>query len=60
MARAVAIRALVSKNPLIASVKAVLALRMKDAAFEKVLPPLVELSEGDKRDLLRNVSPLLA
>ena len=60
LARAVAIRAVVSKNPLIPSVKAVLALRMKDAAFEKVLPPLVELAEGDKRDLVRAVSPLLA
>ena len=48
------------KNPLIPSVKAVLAHRLKDAAFEKVLPPLVELSEGDKHDLMRNVSPLLA
>ena len=60
LATAVAIRSLVSKNPLIPSVKAVLAYQMKDAAFENVLPPLAELSEGDKRDLVREVSPLLA
>ena len=53
------IRALVSRKPLIASVKAVLAHMLKDAAFEALLPPLTPLSEADKRQLIEEVAPLL-
>jgi 4-hydroxy-tetrahydrodipicolinate synthase len=59
LAKAIAIRAFVSKNPLVPSVKAVLASLMEDSAFENVLPPLMKLSEGDRRDLLSQVLPLL-
>jgi 4-hydroxy-tetrahydrodipicolinate synthase len=58
--RASKIRALVSRKPLIPSVKAVLAHMLKDAAFEALLPPLTPLSEADKRQLLADVSPLLS
>jgi len=54
------IRALVSRKPLIASVKAVLAHRMKDPAFEALMPPLTPLSPDDKRLLIEDVAPLLA
>jgi 4-hydroxy-tetrahydrodipicolinate synthase len=54
------IRALVSRKPLIASVKAVLAHMMKDPTFEAMLPPLTPLSEADKRQLIEDVAPLLA
>ena len=50
------IRALVSRKPLIASVKAVLAHVLEDAAFEEVLPPLTKLSDPDRRDLLRDLA----
>jgi 4-hydroxy-tetrahydrodipicolinate synthase len=58
--RAKAIRALVSRKPLISSVKAVLAYRMKDAAFEAPMPPLTPLSPADRRQLIEDVAPLLA
>lgn len=54
------IRALVSRKALIPSVKAVLALKMNDPAFEAVLPPLMTLSAADKAELIRDVSPLLS
>jgi 4-hydroxy-tetrahydrodipicolinate synthase len=54
------IRALVSRKALIPSVKSVLAFKLKDAAFEAVLPPLVSLSDVDKRELVAEVAPLLA
>jgi 4-hydroxy-tetrahydrodipicolinate synthase len=54
------IRALVSRGPLIAGVKAVLAYRLADPAYEMLLPPLVPLSEADKAELLREVAPLLS
>jgi 4-hydroxy-tetrahydrodipicolinate synthase len=57
---AVKIRALVSRKPLIASVKAVLAQMLGDTAFEALLPPLTPLSETEKRQLLADVAPLLA
>jgi 4-hydroxy-tetrahydrodipicolinate synthase len=53
--RACAIRALVSRSPLIPSVKAVLAARLGDPELERVLPPLSPLAESDKRQLLRDV-----
>ena len=46
------IRAAVSRKPLIAGVKAVLAEVMGDAAFEALLPPLTPLSAADKAELL--------
>jgi len=58
--RAVAIRTLLSQRPLIASVKAVLALRLGDAAYAGVLPPLMPLTEGEGARLAREVAPLLA
>jgi 4-hydroxy-tetrahydrodipicolinate synthase len=54
------IRALVSRKPLIASVKAVLAHMLKDDAFEALLPPLTTLADADKQQLIEDVSPLLA
>ena len=59
LAKASAIRALVSRGPLIASVKAVLAHRLRDQAFEAVLPPLIPLAEEEKRRLLAGVSGVL-
>lgn len=56
---AVAIRALVSKRPVVPSVKAVLAWRMQDPAWADVLPPLMPLSENERRDLIQGISPLL-
>jgi 4-hydroxy-tetrahydrodipicolinate synthase len=58
--RATRIRALLSRRPLIASVKAALALRFDDAAFEAVLPPLSRLPNDAKSELLRELRPLLA
>jgi 4-hydroxy-tetrahydrodipicolinate synthase len=58
--KATKIRALVSRKPLIPSVKAVLALRLKDPAFEAVLPPLTVLSAADKSQLIGDVGPLYA
>jgi 4-hydroxy-tetrahydrodipicolinate synthase len=55
---ACAIRALVTRKPIIPSVKAVLAAWFGDPAFERVLPPLTPLAEGDRRNLLREVAPL--
>jgi 4-hydroxy-tetrahydrodipicolinate synthase len=56
--RATKIRALVSRKPLIPSVKAVLAHRLKDPAFETVLPPLTKLSAADKSQLIEDITPL--
>jgi 4-hydroxy-tetrahydrodipicolinate synthase len=53
------IRALASRKPLIASVKAVLAHTLDDVAFEALMPPLTPLSDADKRQLVSDVSPLL-
>jgi len=60
LATATKIRALVSRKALIASVKAVLAHRMRDPAFEALVPPLTPLSPEDKRQLIEDVAPLLA
>ena len=57
--RASAIRALLSEKPLIPSVKAVLAYRLGDPAFETVLPPLTRLTEADRTELLEKLAPLL-
>jgi 4-hydroxy-tetrahydrodipicolinate synthase len=54
------IRALVSRKSLIASLKAVLAHLMGDAALRAVMPPLRRLGEADERDLIRQAVPLLA
>lgn len=53
------IRALVSRTKLIASIKAVLAHIRRDPAYEALLPPLTELSDGERNALLREVEPLL-
>jgi 4-hydroxy-tetrahydrodipicolinate synthase len=53
------IRAFVSRKSLIASVKAVLAHRLDDPAFEAVLPPLAPLPDDERRRLLQEVAPLL-
>jgi 4-hydroxy-tetrahydrodipicolinate synthase len=45
------VRALVSRNPLIPSVKVVLAMQLNDPALEVVLPPLVTLPAEEKRRL---------
>lgn len=58
--RATKIRALVSRKPLIPSVKAVLAYRLKDPAFQTVVPPLTKLSEGDNSQLIGEIAPLYA
>jgi 4-hydroxy-tetrahydrodipicolinate synthase len=55
---ACAVRALVSRHPLIASVKAVLAARFGDSALEAVLPPLTPLSDADKRRLVQEVAAI--
>jgi 4-hydroxy-tetrahydrodipicolinate synthase len=57
---ATTIRALVSRKPLIASVKAVLAHRMQNAAFDALMPPLTPLAPEDRRQLIADVAPLLA
>jgi 4-hydroxy-tetrahydrodipicolinate synthase len=57
---ATTIRALVSRKALIPSVKAVLAYRFNDPAFEALLPPLTGLSADEKRQLIDDVGPLLA
>jgi 4-hydroxy-tetrahydrodipicolinate synthase len=54
------IRALVSRKPLIASVKAVLAHLLQDRAFETLMPPLTPLSDADRHQLIEDVSPRLA
>jgi 4-hydroxy-tetrahydrodipicolinate synthase len=59
LATATQIRALVSRRPLIARVKAVLAFLLEDPAFENVLPPLTLLPEHDRTALIRDVAPLL-
>jgi 4-hydroxy-tetrahydrodipicolinate synthase len=58
--KATKIRALVSRKPLIPSVKTVLAHRLKDPAFEAVLPPLTPLSAIDKSQLIEDIAPLYA
>ncbi len=60
LATATKIRALVSRKPLIASVKAVLAHRMNDPAFEALMPPLTPLSPDERAQLIADVGPLLA
>ena len=57
---ATAIRALVSRTKLIASIKAALAAIRRDPAYEAVLPPLTELSETERSALLRDLDPLLS
>jgi 4-hydroxy-tetrahydrodipicolinate synthase len=56
---AVAVRALVSRNPLIPSVKVVLAMQLNDPALEAVLPPLVTLPAEEKRRLRGEVAEAL-
>jgi len=60
LATATKIRTLLSTKPLIPSVKAMLAYRLDDSAYEAVLPPLMPLSEAEKRQLVGDVAPLLA
>ena len=57
---ATAIRALVSRTKLIASIKAALASIRRDPAYEAVLPPLTELAEAERGALLRDLDPLLS
>jgi 4-hydroxy-tetrahydrodipicolinate synthase len=57
---ATTIRALVSRKAIIASVKAAIAYRLNDPAFEALLPPLTRLSEEDKRGLIDDIAPLFA
>jgi 4-hydroxy-tetrahydrodipicolinate synthase len=57
---ACAMRALVSRNPLIPSVKAVLAARLDDAGLEAVMPPLTRLPDAARRQLLSEFEPLAA
>jgi 4-hydroxy-tetrahydrodipicolinate synthase len=57
---AIKLRALVSRKPLIASVKTVLSHLLKDPVYEPVMPPLTPLSEADRRQLIEDASPLLA
>jgi 4-hydroxy-tetrahydrodipicolinate synthase len=52
---AVKIRGLVSRQPLIPSIKAVLADLRGDAAFEALMPPLAPLPQPEKEQLLRDV-----
>ena len=56
---AVKIRTLLSRKPLIASVKAALAHQKDDPAFDALMPPLTPLSADDKRQLIADVAPLL-
>jgi 4-hydroxy-tetrahydrodipicolinate synthase len=58
--RATAIRAALSRGPLIAGVKAVLARVRDDEEYERLMPPLAPLPDRQKADLIRDVSPLLA
>jgi 4-hydroxy-tetrahydrodipicolinate synthase len=60
LALATRIRALASRKPLIASVKAVLAHRLSDVAFERLLPPLTPLTEPDRRALVRDFDACMA
>jgi 4-hydroxy-tetrahydrodipicolinate synthase len=53
------IRALLSRKPLIASVKAALAWRMHDPAFESVMPPLSPLPAAERDELVHALCPLL-
>ncbi len=53
---ACAVRALVSRNSLIPSVKAVLAMQLRDPGLEAVLPPLVTLPESEKRRLREEIA----
>ncbi len=57
--QATAIRACLSEKPLIASVKAMLAHMMDDPTFAAVLPPLVALSDAERKALVTKVAPLL-
>jgi 4-hydroxy-tetrahydrodipicolinate synthase len=58
--RASRIRAILSKGPLIAGVKAALAVMRGDPAYDALLPPLTPLSEAEKTSLLAELRPLLA
>lgn len=60
LAAATKIRTLLSTKPLIASVKAMLAHKLNEPAYEAVLPPLTPLSDADKDRLVAEVGPLLA
>lgn len=51
------IRGRASEVPLIAAVKHLISRRFGDAAWERVLPPLVELSEEEKQRLLDITPP---
>jgi hypothetical protein len=53
------IRALLAERPLIPSVKAAIAYRLDDPAFEDVMPPLVPLPLEQKRQLIADVAPLV-
>lgn len=56
--RATEIRALVSRQPLIPSIKASLAAR-HGSAFRRLMPPLTPLSEEQEQALLQDLRPLL-
>lgn len=58
--RATRLRALVSRNALVASVKELLAFRFGDPSFAALLPPLTRLSEDDREALVRDAGPLLS
>ena len=51
---AVKIRGLVSRQPLIPSIKAVLADLRRDPAFDALMPPLSPLPKAEKEQLLRD------
>lgn len=55
---ACAIRARASKHPLIAAVKAVLAARFDDPALETLLPPLTQLADDEKHQLIQEVAAI--
>jgi 4-hydroxy-tetrahydrodipicolinate synthase len=59
LATASQIRALLSRKPLIASVKGALAWRMRDPAYESVMPPLSPLRAAERDELVQALSPLL-
>lgn len=48
------IRALVSRRPLIPSVKALLAHRLNDPEFGRLVPPLMALDADDARQVARD------
>lgn len=56
---AVKLRGLVSRKALVSSIKAVLADRLGDAAFEALLPPLSALAPADKAELLADVRKVI-